>query len=275
MYRTTLPLGILPALLLASCASQPERIRFLEGLPMAYQGRIAMAAQAESSSSRLETIPASALKMDGPAMEVEARLYAVDRDILTRLLGLPRWRPTAGIVDLEKARAALESLRIAGLAETISTPRMVSWSDQEVRISQAEKFSYIRSFLLKQDKKAIVADPQVGTLRFSTELLVKASPWKDKKGVDLQVEIHLANPPGVLPVVHVQSGIVPRGFSLQAPLLFFQDISTRARLTPDRGALITGFDSKRSGRGLVALLWTRVYPASPKGEGTSGGAGKK
>ncbi len=268
MPRTGLLQAALPALILASCASRPEGIPFLQRLPLSYKGRIVLAPREKTAPRRPGTVPASALKMEGPALEVEARVYSVDRDTLCRLLGLPGWMPAAGIVDLGKARAGLEALRAAGLAKSLSSPRTISWPGQEVRISKEGKSSYVRSFLLKQEKKAIVADPQVGTLRSTREILVEARPSRGRKGVDLRMELHLAAPPGPLPVLRIQSGLFPGGLSLQAPLLFFQDLAARASLVPGRGVLITGLESGSPGRGLAVLFWAREYPP-PEGDKVS------
>ncbi len=215
----------------------------------------------ETPSPRAEPMPASALKMEGPAVEIRASLYAVDPEALLSLLGLPNLRPASFLVNLEEASRALEELQGEGLAKNLSSPRVVSWSQQRARVSLDDKVSYVEGFKLSSGKKGVVLDPQVGVFQAETQVTVIARPKREGDQVDLDVQVRLRKPPGPLPVVELDLGSFPRPVSLQAPLVFLQDFSTHVSLTAAKALLLSGLPGDREGRVFLALVRARKLDA--------------
>ncbi len=261
------PMRLLEVLLpfaLGACASfsgGPSHLRSKSPLPLEYRGKIGLLSQMEDPPPRAEAMPASALKMDGPAVEIRADLYTVDQAPLQALLGLPNLRPAAFLVNLEEASRALQKLQDKGLAKSLSSPRLVSWSKQRARVSLSDKVSYVEGYKLNPGKKGMVLDPQVGVLQAETQVTVTARAGKEADQVNLEVQIHLRKPPGKLPVLKLKLGSFSRPLSLQAPLVFLQDLSARASLTPSQGLLLAGLEGGRQGRAFLALVHARKLNA--------------
>ncbi len=264
MKRPTRLLEVLFPLALGACASfsgGPPPLRNKTPLPMEFRGEIGLLSQVEDPPPRAEPMPASALKMDGPAVEIRADLYRVDQASLQALLDLPALRPAAFQVNLEEAAKALQELQDKGLAKSLSSPRLVSWSRQRARVSLSDKVSYIEGFKLNPGKKGMILDPQVGVFQAETQVTVTARAGKEGDQVNLEVQIHLRKPPGKLPVLEMKLASFPRPLSLQAPLVFLQDLSARASLTPSQGLLLAGLEGGRQGRAFLALVHARKLNA--------------
>ena len=252
-------LGILPALLLGACSTftgGPSPLRKKSPLPAEFQGWIGTRpAPAAAPVPRGAPIPASALKMDGDAVETRALLLSADAEAIRSLLGLTRLQPVSLLVDRKEAAQALRLLQEKGKARGLSSPRLVSWARQKASVSLKDQVSYVAGFKMESGPKGMVLDPQVNHLQKDSELTVIAGPGKAPDQVDLQVQVHLARPQGPLPAVNIQSPAFPGGVTLQVPLLFFQDLSTRASLAPGRAILLAGLAGDRDDRTFAALVW--------------------